>query len=122
MHLMLPVYRSRNPSSASDAPNYIKQAYKLVDYANLNREERKMISAQERREQDLIGQMNYARNEGIAIGEQLGETKGRAEGRAEGLAKVARNLLSADMNPSEVARLTGLTEQEVNGLVNRQLN
>jgi predicted transposase/invertase (TIGR01784 family) len=116
-------FLSDKPAGAN-VPDYIKQAYELVDIANLNKEERKMISAAERREQDLIGQMRWAQKvamaegkaEGRAEGKAEGKAEGRAEGEAQGLAKVAKNLLAAGMAPNEIAEVTGLSVQEIENL------
>jgi predicted transposase/invertase (TIGR01784 family) len=88
---------------AKSAPNYIKQAYKLVNYANMSGKERKVISVRERLEQDRIGQLNYARNEG------------RVEGRTE----VARNFLALGTPIDVVQKATGLSVAEL-GMLQKQ--
>jgi predicted transposase/invertase (TIGR01784 family) len=117
----------------TDAPDYIRQAYELVSHANLDDKERKMISAKERYEQDLLGQMNYVRNEGrnegIALGERRGEQRGIAKGRNEGIAlgeqrgiakgeaKLIGTMLANGTSITEASRLTGLSVEEINRLL-----
>ena len=48
---------------------------------------------------------------------ETAKEEGRAEGRAEALAKVARDLLKVDMSIGEVARITGLGENELRKLL-----
>jgi predicted transposase/invertase (TIGR01784 family) len=96
-------------------------SYELIYHANLDDKERKMISAKERYEQDLLGQMTYVRNdgrnEGIALGEKRGIAKGRNEGIALGEAKMIGNLLANGTSITEAARLTGLSVEEINRLL-----
>ncbi|WP_317942703.1 Rpn family recombination-promoting nuclease/putative transposase [Carnobacterium maltaromaticum] len=46
------------------APSYIKEAYQIVDYQNLEREERTMIDAAEKAREDLKATIIYAEREG----------------------------------------------------------
>ena len=48
---------------------------------------------------------------------ETAKEEGRAEGRAEALAKVARDLIKVDMPIGEVARITGLGENELRKLL-----
>jgi predicted transposase/invertase (TIGR01784 family) len=100
-----------------DAPDYIRQAYRLINHANLDDKERKMISAKERYEQDLLGQMNSVRNEGIALGEQRGIALGEQRGIAKGEAKLIGTMLANGTSITEAARLTGLSVEEINRLL-----
>lgn len=66
--------------------------------------------------------------EGLERGREEGKVAGREEGREEGKAEgmqtgernkavaIARNLISAGMSQEEVARMTGLTVDEVRNL------
>lgn len=44
------------------------------------------------------------------------EMKGRKEGEAEGVAKVAKAMLAAGMPAAQIVSLTGLSEEQVEGL------
>jgi predicted transposase/invertase (TIGR01784 family) len=87
-----------------DVPEYIRQAYSLVDYANLDEREKEMISAAERREQDMIGYLNFA------------ETRGIAKGRQDTLLHTARNLLALGTSVEIVQQATGLSLQQIEQL------
>ena len=60
------------------------------------------------------------KDEGLAEGEAKGLAKGRAEGREEGLAEgvlsVARNMKLSGMSTDQIAKMTGLSLQEIAGL------
>jgi predicted transposase/invertase (TIGR01784 family) len=56
--------------------------------------------------------MTTAMNKGIAKGRE----EGRAEGITEGRADVARNLKKKGMSISDIADVTGLTEEEIKAL------
>jgi predicted transposase YdaD len=73
-------------------PDYMKTALELSEAHTLSEEESRMISALERAEQDLIGQLEYA----------------RYEGREETALSVAQSLLNAGMDSKSVALHTGL--------------
>lgn len=61
---------------------------------------------------------------GLAEGLERGREEGKEEGKAEGMqagernkaVAIARNLISAGMSQEEVARMTGLTVDEVRNL------
>jgi len=53
---------------------------------------------------------------GIEIGEQRGIEIGEQRGKEEGKVEVARNLLAAGMDPSQVAQFTGLTLEQIQPL------
>ncbi len=65
-----------------------------------------------------------AREEGLAEGRAEGRTEGLAEGRAEGRAEgeankalqIAKNMLDSDLDVSLIAKVTGLSEEEINSL------
>jgi predicted transposase/invertase (TIGR01784 family) len=112
-----------NDKTCSDgAPDYIKQAYELVDFANLSAKEQKMVTAAELREQDYIGQMRWAKKvaqeEGRAEGKAEGRAEGKAEGRAEERLVTARNLLELGVSVEVIQKATGLTLKEIEGLAN----
>jgi predicted transposase/invertase (TIGR01784 family) len=90
--------------AANDAPDYIKQAYTLVDYANLDEKERKMLDKRDLWEQDQIGQMNYAKN----------------EARIEGKAEVINSLIANGNSVDDVVKLTGFSSTEINSLLHQR--
>lgn len=66
---------------------------------------------------DVRSAVDYAREEGLNEGVQKGIAKGRNEGLLEGIQKgvqtIALNCLRQGMSPSEISRITGLSEKEI---------
>lgn len=65
--------------------------------------------------------LSNAKEEGLAEGRAEGRAQGLAEGKAQGLAEatlaVARNLKAMGLPASQIAQATGLTEEEISGLL-----
>lgn len=55
---------------------------------------------------------------GQKIGQKLGEKLGEKRGEKVGILSVARNMLKANMNIDEIAKLTGLHQNEIIKLSN----
>ena len=55
--------------------------------------------------------------QGIEKGMAQGIEKGMAQGKAEGIASVARNLIASGMPVADVAKFTGLSEEQLQSLV-----
>ena len=53
---------------------------------------------------------------GRAEGLAEGEKKGRAEGIKEGVVKTAQNMKNEGLDVSLIAKMTGLSEEEINNL------
>ena len=73
-------------------------------------------------EEDISGRREEAalakgRAEGEAKGRAEGEAKGRAEGEAKGRADAARNLLRMGLELSKISEATGLSLDEIKGLM-----
>ena len=75
-----------------EAPDYLKEALKLVDEQGLTREEIEMIDTYELAEEDRKGQIAYARR----------------QGRTEERESVAKAALQEGATPGFVAKITGL--------------
>ena len=79
-------------------------------------------------ELDKINMIRQAERRALARGQEKGEKLGLKKGRAEGLEKgrasrnieIARNMLAEGIEDSMIARFTGLTSAQINGL--RQKN
>ena len=52
----------------------------------------------------------------ITGAEQKGRAEGRAEGLAEGKSDVARNMKASGVGVADIAKFTGLTEEQINAL------
>ena len=65
------------------------------------------------------------REEGFVKGREEGKAEGKAEGREEGMqvgernkaVAIAQNLIAAGMSLEDVARMTGLTMEEVRSII-----
>ena len=55
-------------------------------------------------------------NDGIAKGREEGKAEGKAEGRAEERKTIAKNLLTMNYPVESIARVTGLTPEEITAL------
>ncbi|MBN2875637.1 MAG: hypothetical protein JXM71_11125, partial [Spirochaetales bacterium] len=77
--------------------------------------------ARDRFKRDLISDLEDAveRGEakGKAIGEAIGETIGEAKGEAKGRAEVARRMMELGVDMRIIAEGTGLSQEELRGLV-----
>ena len=78
-------------------------------------------------ELDIFNQLHYAKEDGFAEGRAEGLVEGEAKGKAEGLAKgeklakieTAKNLLNMGLSVTQISLATGLSEGEINNLINR---
>ena len=84
----------------------------IAEVANLSKMQRRKYDQDLKIFRDSCNVLNYAKEEGIAIGEE----RGRAEGRKESEIAMAR-LMKNDGEPIEkIIRYTGLTEEEISEL------
>ena len=89
------------------APEYIKKASKIIEYVNLTKEEKNVISTLERLEANDHAQLVYHENKGKTEGRAEGIIEGRAIGKAEaekksyeeklGVAKSLLGILDAEI-------------------------
>ena len=119
-----------------DAPEYIRRAARIIDVANLSKEELHMLALEEKYRADQAASHATARldgiDEGLIIGRKEGEKKGLSRGRKEGEEKgltrgrkegastremeIARNM-KEDGNPTDkIAQYTGLSEEAIAAL------
>ena len=81
-----------------------KKLFEQAEIAKYDETERRRYYESQKEYWDYYSTMTTAMNKGIA--------KGRAEGRAD----VARNLKKKGMSVSDIADVTGLTEEEIRTL------
>ena len=98
-----------NGKVATGAPEYLQEACRVAEYQNLEQEEKNMISAKEKAEQDAGAERAYIRDEGRA--------EGKAEGRAEGKADIISLMIDNGKTPKEVAEFIGIEEEKVERLL-----
>lgn len=68
------------------------------------------------REEAFLDGMEKGREEGRTEGEAIGEARGEAKRNHE----VARNMLSEGIDMALICKITGLTEEEIKGLENKE--
>ena len=90
------------------APDYIRKAAKLLDYANLTKEERRML------DRDEYAQSAYESERYTAL--RIARDKGREEGVREYLLTSAALMKADGMDLALIAKYTGLTLQELSSL------
>ena len=96
----------RMPWLAQDA--VFKKLASIADVASMSPKERSDYDENLRRDRDTVSVME---------GQYLeGRVAGRVAGRAERQVEIARNLKKMGMSVSDIARATGLTEEEVKAL------
>jgi hypothetical protein len=104
----------------SEAPEYIRKAASIIEYANMNEEERYVIDALEMAEADMLAQLEYAKDEGIKEGRKEGREEGREEGIKEGRkeekGKCIRILVSLGLSDIEIANKMEISEEMVKKL------
>jgi len=138
----------RGEKLPADAPGYIRRAERLIEVVNLGKEERRMISLQEKYEADQNAYFKEARMEGLKKGREegleqgleqglvkgleqgleqglvkgleqglvKGLEQGRAEGTKERSIEIARNLKNEGSEKALIAKVSGLTEKEIDSL------
>jgi predicted transposase/invertase (TIGR01784 family) len=90
-----------------DIPDYLKKAYQVVTYANLTDKEQKMIDYAEMSREDAKAQVLYAREEGMAQGMEQGLERGLEQGRSEEAAHIIRAALSKGLDVNIIRDITG---------------
>ena len=71
--------------------------------------------------EDVQAAVQYAREQGIEQGIEQGLEQGREEGRAVEKLELARNMLTEGLDPAIVAKISGLTVEELQNLTRKQL-
>ncbi|HEM6017971.1 TPA: Rpn family recombination-promoting nuclease/putative transposase [Streptococcus suis] len=102
----------------------ISRAEHLLDRNTWTEEERKMIDQLAYSAANHFGELETSfilgrrrgQEEGMAQGLQKGIQKGRAEGMLDGQLKVARQMLVEGFADEMIARLTGLSQEDLDGL------
>ena len=105
---------NRLPFAAKSA--VFKRLAEITDIASLSKQERMMYDESLRKFRDTIVVMEGARLSGVEQGRIEGRVEGRAEGKAEEQRRIARGLLEVGTPVSTIAKVTGLSEDEIAGL------
>ena len=65
------------------------------------------------REQDVINQLYYAKEKGLAEGRKEGREEGLAEGKTEERLEIAKKMLEMGLSVEQITEATGLSEEDV---------
>ena len=65
------------------------------------------------REQDVVNQLYYAKEEGLAEGRKEGREEGLAEGKTEERLEIAKKMLEMGLSVEQITEATGLSEEDV---------
>lgn len=102
------------PESVKDEG--LKEAYKEADKQNWTKQELEDYERASIKERDEIGRIEFATRKAEQKGEIKGEIKGKIKGKIEGKIEVARQAKSMGLSLLDIARLTGLTIDEIEKL------
>jgi predicted transposase/invertase (TIGR01784 family) len=115
------VYFLKNLESFDHIPSILREpvfekAFGTAELAAMSPMERDRYEADLKIYRDNTNTFNYAVDTARIEGKAEGLAEGRAEGRAEGIAEIARNLKKSDMPTAEIAKMTGLSKEEIEKL------
>ncbi len=96
-------------------PRLIERIDQAVNEAKMSDEWRRAYMTYQIHQRD-------AELRGIAIGEKRGEQRGIAIGEKRGILETSKKMLQAGMIVQDVARITGLSLEEVKSLINKTVN
>ena len=99
-----------------DAPDYIRKASQVIQFANLSEEERRMASMMEKLEEIDLAEREYMYDEGEAKGLAKGLAKGETKGRRKEKIDVAKKMQKRGVPPKDISMYTGLTIKQLNSL------
>ena len=88
----------------------IAKANDVMDIFYLNEKERAAYQAAWRYESDRVSMLKETEEKALA--------KGREEGREEGIINTAKNLITMNIPIENIAKATGLTQEEIAKLKN----
>jgi predicted transposase/invertase (TIGR01784 family) len=92
--------------------SYIEKTMMKVMEMSKDEAERMIAEGREKARRDREAELDYAMNEGLA----LGEAKGEAEGEVKKQLEIARNMKGRGMDVALISELTGLPEAEIRTL------
>ena len=96
--------------------DFVKRIHQKVEEANQDAEVTEIMTIEE----EMKVRYSYGYKEGRSEGEAAGIEKGRSEGRSEGAAQekreIAKNMLQESIPKSVIAKITGLSLDEVEAL------
>lgn len=112
-------YSLRNLSQLEDRPAPAEQSELLsrlfdsAEIATFTTDERNKYLNDMTTQRDIINQIAYAKEEGLAEGYAAGVVEGEARGATAEKEAIARNLKTIDLPPEQIAKATGLTVEMI---------
>ena len=100
------------PEVLKDIPE-VKQLSAACEIAAFSPAKRTLYNRSVMREQDVINQLYYAKEEGLAEGRKEGREEGLAEGKTEERLEIAKKMLKEGLSVDLICRTTDLSEEEV---------
>jgi len=102
--------------AGDDDPEYLHEAASIIDNVNMTREEREMISIQEKAEADYQTDLYYAEKKGRDEGIEQGIEQGMQRGTLGAKLDAARAALRRGFGREDIVAITGLDAATVDGL------
>ena len=96
----------------------IAKANNVMDIFYLNEKERAAYQAAWRYESDRVSMLKETEEKALAKGFEKGIEKGIEKGRKEGIINTAKNLITMNIPIENIAKATGLTQEEIAKLKN----
>ena len=90
--------------------------FEIARISNFTEEEVLEYEASFMTKWDYYAGMQFAKKEGIAVGREEGVVIGREEGEIIGILRTARQMKSKGFATAVICEITGLSEEEVEGL------
>jgi predicted transposase/invertase (TIGR01784 family) len=111
----------KNLESFEEIPQILREpvfekAFATAEYVNYPPALQEAYQNDLKAYRDNINVLDTARIEGEAIGEARGEAKGRTEGGVQKTLEIARNMKQEGFDPAIIAKITGLTLDEIKRL------
>ena len=99
-----------------DAPEYIRKACRIIDFANLGKEEREVAFALEKGQAIYDAGLVSSYLDGKDDGKAEGIVEGKAEGKAERNVEFAINMMANGEPIDKIALYTGLKTDQIKTL------
>ena len=101
----------------SEAPDYIKKASQIIEWNNLEKEERDVLAEIEKAQAILDTQVASSYLIGKEEGKAEGELKGRAEGELKGKKELVRSLFANGVPLDVIAKSSGFSLDQIQGWI-----
>ena len=100
------------PEVLKDIPE-VRQLSAACEIAAFSPAKRALYNRSVMREQDVINQLYYAKEKGLAEGRKEGREEGLAEGKTEERLEIAKKMLEMGLSVEQITEATGLSEEKV---------